>query len=173
MRSSQIRIRAGGRLSMHRLYIRGRLAQDEALNLAGGCLREFGDEANFVGAFVAHEARVDPGVDFAVETAGGLHDSRAKNDETDRAGDADGIGVRYDGCFGHGRMREKRVFYFAGRDPHAGDFHHVVTAAAVVIEAVGVAREFIAGEDPVALARARREFGDVPVLRESASTFYP
>jgi hypothetical protein len=77
-------------------------AQQVPLDFARGGFGEFGDEAEFVGAFEGGEAGAKPAVDFAIETAGGIGDAGAEDYVGDRAEEADGVGVPYDGAFGYG-----------------------------------------------------------------------
>ena len=70
-------------------------------------------------------------------------------------------------------MPQQRVLHFHRRNPHARDFQHVVCAPAVVVITVGIAKEFVAGDHPVAALRAHRQFGNSPIFRKSARAAHP
>src|SRR5260370_35259977 len=55
----------------------------------------------------------------------------------------------HDRPFGHMRVAEQGILHFSGGDPHPGDLHHVVCASAIMKVPLGVARELIAGYNPM------------------------
>ena len=87
------------------------------------------------------------------------HDERECLDETA------GVGGAHDGRLGHPRMRQQHVFNVGRRHPLAGDLEHVVGASAVVVEAVGVPYEYVAGAEPAVHERATCRLRPVPVAR--------
>src|SRR5579875_4158304 len=82
-------------------------------------------------------------------------------------------GMRDDGRFGDGGMSEQSIFDFAGRNPHAGNLHHVVGTATVAKKSGFITDEFISREHPFALFRACGEFRLIPISGESAAAANP
>src|SRR5439155_21080260 len=62
-------------------------------------------------------------------------------------------------------MSAERRFDLRRRDPHAGDFQHVVRAAREVEVPVVVAPHHVAGPEPLALHRRARALEPLPVAR--------
>src|SRR2546429_9887807 len=70
-------------------------------------------------------------------------------------------------------MPEQSVSHLHRRTPHPRDFQHVVRAPTVVVVAVRIAKEFVAGRYPTPVFRARRQFGDPPILRKRTRAAHP
>src|SRR5271156_345977 len=157
------------------LGLRALLLRSEqiALNLSGRGLGQLVYEAKIAGAFETWHAGAEPAVNFAVESAGRPGNGWAQNDVSHGFNEAHRIGLAHDRTFRNGGMAEECVFYFAGRDPHARNLHHVIRTAAIMEVALGVASKFVAGEHPAVTLGSRGGLGDLPIFGERAVTPYP
>src|SRR5205085_2322670 len=79
-----------------------------------------------------------------------------------------GIAPSHNPRFLYSRVFDERVLDLHRADPDPAHFQHVIGAAGIPVEAVGVAIELVAGADPLALDRVLGAFVLVPVVGAGA-----
>src|SRR5262249_52079892 len=89
--------------------------------------------------------------------------SRFRDDEREWLDQATRLRGADDGCLRDRRVRQQYPLDVGGRDPLPRDLEGVVGAPVVMIEAVGVACEQVAGSEPAVNERAPRVIGVIPV----------
>ena len=164
-RSTRARCARGGRASRCRrtstvtVAPRLQLAQLEALDLAGGGLRQVGDELDLARVLVGRQLVLHEGLQLGV---GGLR-AGLEHDEGLGLGQALGVGHADHRGLEHRRVLHQRGLDLEGRDVDAADLEHVVAAAAVGVAAVGVAHVLVAALGPAALEGVARLRAVAPV----------
>src|SRR5438874_4374251 len=138
-------------------------AQLEALDLAGGRLRQLADELDPARIFVGRDLVLHEGLQLVGEARAGAR-RLLEDDESLGLHEPVGVLVAHHGRLEDGRMLDERRLDLHGRDPDAADLEHVVGTAREPEEAVGVLPVLVARLDPRAVERLLRLLVLVPVV---------
>src|SRR5438552_7620415 len=152
--------------------IHSRAAQFEALDFSRYGFRQLRAESHFSRNFVRYEPRFDVLANFRRQLFRSLR-IPTQYHVGDGIRESALIGRANHRGLGNIGMPQQRVLHFHRRNPHSRDFQHVVRAPAIMVVALGIAKEFIAGRHPITAFRARRQFGNAPVFRERARAAHP
>ena len=161
-RSTRTRRRRCGRRPRRaqRSVIARGFAQLEALDLAGGGLRQLADEADLARILVRRELVLDEGLQRFGERVVACV-ARLQHDVRERAREAAFV-LADDRGLEHRLVPHERRLDLERRHELAADLQHVVAASRVGVAAVGVAHVLVAAARPLALERRARLFARSP-----------